>query len=46
MERVHRSRRNEVDGKVVSREEKLSLKAGDSRELSFDFGDAWRTRTR
>jgi uncharacterized protein (TIGR03000 family) len=29
----------ELDGKVVTREQNLSLKAGDSRELSFDFGD-------
>jgi len=29
----------ELNGKVVTREQNLSLKAGDSRELSFDFGD-------
>ncbi len=29
----------EINGKVVTREQKLSLQAGDSRELSFEFGD-------
>ncbi len=30
----------ERDGQIVTREQTLNLKAGESREVSFDFGDA------